>query len=171
PNAVVHQLVVPFALASVEIDRYQAFAKQSIAGAMSAEIVARGQLDGQVHNAELFIHRDLAPHARVAGVRPGIVQPGVDAVLAGLGDGVENPEAFAGANVESADVALHVFVAARDAARAVRGADDHDILGNYWSGVESDFARDGVDLLIVVLLEIDDAVASEGGNRSSGFGI
>ena len=46
-------------------------------------------------------------------------------------DGVKNPEALAGAYVETADVALHVGFAARNAARTMCRTDDDDVLGDH----------------------------------------
>ena len=44
----------------------------------------------------------------------------------------------------------------------MRRADDHDVLGDDGRGMESYFAGDWIDLLIVILLQIDDTVVAEG---------
>ena len=104
-------------------------------------------------------------------VRPGIVFPGVVAELAGRRNGVEDPEALAGLDVEAADVALRVRLAPRRVAGAVRGADDDDVARDDRAGVQSDLAGDRIDHLVVVLLEIDDAVLSEVADRNAGLGV
>ena len=69
PDAVMDELVVPLALAGLEIQRDQALAEQVIARPMTAVVVAGRQLDGQIDQPELFVDRHLRPHAGVAGVR------------------------------------------------------------------------------------------------------
>ena len=84
---------------------------------------------------------------------------------------MEDPEAFARPDVEAADVALHIRFAFGNAAGFVRGADDHDVLGDDGSCMQSDFAVDQIDFLIVILLQIDDAILSEGRYRCAGLGV
>ena len=92
----------------------------------------------------------------------------------GFGDGVEDPEAFAGADVEAAHVAFDVAVAFGDAAGAMRRADDDDILGDDGRGVEADlrrWSRSSWMVLVVIQFQIDRAVLSEGRDRRAGFGV
>src|SRR5690348_3691139 len=138
---------------------------------MAAIIVAGGQLDRQVNHPELFVHADLAPDACVAGVVGRVFLPGVVAEFSRTRNRVEYPKALAGADVESADVAFNVGLAAGHSARAVGGADDHRVPSHHWSSVQTDFARHGIDLLIIVLLEIDDSVLAEAGYRHAGFRV
>src|ERR1051326_68396 len=145
PDAVVDKLVVPFALTRLQVDGDQGLSKQVGSRAMSAIIVAGAQVDREGGDAEFLIHRNLAPHAGIAGVRPRILLPGLDAELSGPRDSVKDPEAFAGPHVESADVAFNVFSALRRAAGKVRGAYDDDVPGYGWRGVKADFAGDEVD--------------------------
>ena len=49
-----------------------------------------------------------------------------------------------------------------DMTRPVRGADDHDVAGDERRGVQAELGGDEIDLLIVVELQIDDAVVAEG---------
>ena len=51
PDAVVHQLVVPLALAGLQVDRDEAFGEQVGARTIGAEVVAGGALDRQVGDA------------------------------------------------------------------------------------------------------------------------
>src|SRR5439155_27373001 len=111
----------------------------------------------------------LSPDSGVAGVGPGVLLPGVDSELARPRDGVEDPEPLAGADVESAHVALDVFLAVRRAAGKMRGPDDHHVLRDGRRRVQADFAGDQVDLLIVVELEIDDAAFAEARNERAGL--
>ncbi len=171
PDAVMHELVVPDALAGLQIDGDEAFAEQIVAGTMSAEIVAGWNFNGQVGDAELLVDGDLRPHAGVAGVGPRIFQPGVVAELTGPRDGVKRPEAFPGARVVAAHVPFRVGLAARRRSGAVRGADDDDVLGDDRRAVPRDFAGDRIELLIGVLLEIDDAVDAEILERLAGLGV
>ena len=84
---------------------------------------------------------------------------------------MEDPQPLAGAHVEAADVALDVGLAGRHAAGLVRGADDDDVAGDDRRRVQSDLAGDRIDRLIVVLLQIDDAVRAEAGTRIAGLRV
>ena len=55
----------------------------------------------------------------------------------------------------------------------MRGADDDDVLGHRHERrrMQADFAGDEIDLLIVVLLQIDDAVLTEAGNGAPVFAL
>ena len=89
----------------------------------------------------------------------------------GLRDRVEDPQALAGAHVEAADVTLHVRLAGRHATRAMRGADDDDVAGDRRRGMQPDLARHRIDLLIVVLLQVDDAVVAEPRDAHAGLRV
>ena len=80
---------------------------------------------------------------------------------------VENPLAFSRSHVESANVALDVRSALGDAAHKVRGADDDHVFGDDGCGMEPDVAVNQIHVLIVVELQIDDAVLAEAGYKSS----
>ena len=171
PDPVVHQLIVPLPLAGLQIDRDDALAEQVVAGPMTAIVVAGRRLDRQIRHPQFFIDGDLSPDAGVAGVRPRIVQPGIVAELARPRNRVEDPQPLARLDVESADVALFVALAARHAAGQVRGADDDGVPGDDRCGVQTNLAGDEVHDLIVVLLQIDDAVLAEARDRNAGLGI
>ena len=74
---------------------------------------------------------------------------------------MEDPETLAGAHVESPDVTLHILLAPGYSARAVGCAHDDNVLRDDRGRVQSDFARDQIDLLIVVEFQIDNAILSE----------
>src|SRR5262249_42015961 len=59
PDAVVHELVMPFSLAGFQIDRDQAFPEQPVPGTMSAIIIARRELYRKISQTELRIDRSL----------------------------------------------------------------------------------------------------------------
>ena len=78
---------------------------------------------------------------------------------------MEHPEAAAGARIEAAHVAFLVALALRDAAREVRRADNDHVVHDDRRRVEANLAGDQVHRLVVVLLEVDEAVLAEGGDR------
>ncbi len=95
---------------------------------MAAVVVAGGRFDGQVDQAELFVDGDLRPDAGVAGVLGRAVEPGIVAEFAFDRNGVEDPEALAGADVEAADVAFVVAHALGRHAFAEGRADDNGVV-------------------------------------------
>ena len=120
---------------------------------------------------EIRIHADLSPDAGVAVALGGLFLPGVVAELAGTGNRVEDPQTLAGSDVESAHVAFDVVFDFRRAGCPVRGADDHHIAGHHGRRVQPDFAGFEIDHLIVIELQIDDAVLPEARNRNAGLGV
>ncbi len=74
---------------------------------------------------------------------------------------MEDPQALAGAHVESAHVALHIFFRLGRPARQVRGADDDGVVADDGSGVEADVRGLEIHHLIVVLLQVDDAFVAK----------
>ena len=168
PDPVVDELVVPLALAGLQIDRDEAFAEQIVAGTMAAVVVAGRQLDRQIGQAELFVDADLRPHAGVAGVRPRVVLPGVVAELAGLGNRVEDPQPLAGAHVEAADVALDVASCSSVRRRSRCAAPTMTtLLATIGVACRPISPVSGSIVLIDVLLQIDDAVLAEAGDRDA----
>src|SRR4029077_3064253 len=91
PEGMVYELEVPPALASLQIDAYQAFSKKIVSRPMATIEICSRTLNGQVNQAEYFIDGDLGPDSRVAGVLCRAVQPGVITKLSLFGDGVKNP--------------------------------------------------------------------------------
>ena len=115
----------------------------------------------------MLIDADLAPDARVAGVVGGVGLPCVVAEFAGARDGVEDPEALTGAHIEAAHVAFHIGLAVRHAAGEMCRSDNDDVVCNCGRGRKADITLDQIHGLIVVELEIDDAMAAEGRNRDT----
>src|SRR6266699_986302 len=112
---------------------------------MHAHVVTGGIFDGQVENAQLFINRELPPDTGMARVGPRVFFPGIVAKLSRLRNRVEDPQLFAGASVERADVSFGVFLAARSAAAAMRGTDDHHILRDHGRSVPCDLGEDWIE--------------------------
>src|SRR5207237_1758918 len=111
PDAMVHQLVVPLPLTRSQIDRDETLAEQTVAGTMTAVVVARWQFNRQIRESELLVDRNLPPHAGIAGIRPRVALPRVVAELAETGNRVEDPEALSRADVEPGHVAFHAHAA------------------------------------------------------------
>src|SRR5438067_1019531 len=89
---------------------------------MAAVKIAGRRFYRQIHQPERFIHADLRPNAGVAGVFRRAVEPGVVPRFALFWNGMENPEALAGAHVEAAHIAFVVAHALRRHALAKRRA-------------------------------------------------
>src|SRR4051794_2391752 len=53
----------------------------------------------------------------------------------------------------------------------MRGPDYDNISGHQWRGVQAHDGPDGVDILVVIELEIDDALVPEAFDQMPGFGI
>src|SRR5262245_6401937 len=116
----------------MQIDRDQRFAKKVVPRTVRPKVIAGRQLDGQVDQIEIRVHGDLSPHPGIASVGPGIVEPGVNPKLSGLRNSVEDPQAFARAHVEPADIALDVLVTPGNSSRTMCRADDNDVLRDHW---------------------------------------
>ena len=84
---------------------------------------------------------------------------------------MKDPEPLAGAHVEPADEAFYVGLALRDAAGPMRCSHNDDIIGHHWRRVQADFSGHQVDFLIVVQLQIDDAIVAEAWHQIPGLGI
>ena len=86
-----HQLVMPLALAGLQIHRQDRFAEQFVARPMAAVKIAGGQFHGNVSHSQLLIHADLAPDAGISGIGRGIFFPGVVAEFVRPRNGVKYP--------------------------------------------------------------------------------
>ena len=84
---------------------------------------------------------------------------------------MENPQPLARLHVEAAHVALRVAHRLRDMARSMGRADDHDVARDERRGIQAELRGDGIEILIVVLLQIHDAGTAEGRNRHAGPGV
>ena len=172
PQAVTYHLIVPFALAGIDVDRDDAFAEQAVADAVDANRVAGRHLDRQIGEAQLFVGAGLRPHAGIAR-RFGLagLQPAFVAHLALARHGVENPFALAGARVIAADITLDAALLGRNAAAQEGRAHDHCVVGHQRGGVQPDGFFFQVHLLVVVGLQIDHAIDSEACHAVAGLGV
>ena len=171
PQAVMDGLVVPLPLAGLDIERDEALVEQRVARPVAAVIIARRHFDGQVDQAELEVRAHLRPHAHVAVLQGRFILPGVVAKLAGLRNRVENPQPLARLHVEAAHVALRVAHRLRDMAGSMGGADDHHVARDERRGIQAELRGDGIEILIVVELQIHDAGAAEGRDRHARPGV
>ena len=91
PQIVMHELLVPQALAGARIEGQQAVAEQVGADAVAAVEIERRRSGREVDDAARHVDRDLAPGVGAADVLPGVLRPGVVAELARTRNGVERP--------------------------------------------------------------------------------
>jgi len=63
---------------------------------------------------------------------------------------MENPETLAGAHIEAANVALHIFSAVWDSAGEMRGADNDHIAGHNGRGMKAHFSCNKIHLLVII---------------------
>src|ERR1019366_8265026 len=105
PDIVADSLEVPDTLAGIGMERQQGIGEEVVARAVGAVEIAGGGSGGDVEDSALRVDRHAGPVVGGAGVGPGILGPGVVAVLAGMRNGVETPAQLAGANIEGANVA------------------------------------------------------------------
>ena len=167
PDAVVHELEVPAALAAFDVDGDNALTEEVFAGPVAAIVIAGGKLDREIGEPERFVGGHLRPHAGVSGVLGGAVLPGVVTELTQARNRVKDPSTPSRPNVVSAHIALHVPPALWIRARLVRGAYDHDITGHQGRSMEPDGTAQRIDLLIEVSHEVDQAVDAELGRAAS----
>ena len=138
---------------------------------MAAIVVSRRGLDWQVDQSEFFIHRDLSPHAGVARLRCGIVQPCVRTKLVRQRNRVKDPEALAGADVICADISLVIVVRLRRHPFPECSTGDHHVFGDNGRGVDPDLPINQINALIVLKLQIHRSIFSERGYEIAGFRI
>src|SRR5439155_23786987 len=128
PEAVMDRLEMPHALAGLRVQAHQALGEEIVSGSRRPVVVVVRRLDGRIDIAELLVRAHLPPDARVPRVGPRVVQPGVAAVLARAGDGMECPELLAGTDVVTPYVPLiAVLLPGVLAGRPAQPADDDDV--------------------------------------------
>ena len=139
---------------------------------VDAHLVAGGQFDAQIGQAQLLIGADLRPVAGIARIfrRTGL-QPGVIAELAFLGDVVEDPQPLAGLHIEAAHIALGIVLDGWVVAGGVGGADDDHVARDGGGAVQADIGLHQVEILVVFQLQVDNAIDAEGGIGDAGLGI
>src|SRR5436190_23071531 len=171
PDAVMNELVVPLALASLEVERYEALPEQVVAGTRSAIEVARRRLDADIDDPSSLVDRALSPGACIAGVGPGIIQPCIESKLARPRNVMEDPLTLARADIVSADEPFDIRLAGGYAARLVRRAHHDGVPADRRSGMDADLAAQRIDFLIVILFEIHGAVDAKARNPEASLGV
>ena len=170
PDAVVDQLVMPDAAAGAGVETDERFTEQAVARTMSAVIIAGGRFNGKVDVAKIEVRAHRCPDAGVTGVLRGILVPGPGAEFIWLGNGVEGPDALAGADVEATDIARNIFPGNRGRARLERCANHHNIFHHDGRGSGADLAI--FDYRAIQTFEqIDNAICTEVPNRQTGGGV
>src|SRR5512146_1054221 len=107
------ELEVPFGLAGIQIDRHQAIAVKAVAWTLAAVKVRGGRFHRKISEIGDRIGGELCPHAGIAGIFIGVVEPSLGARLSLLRNRAELPEALAGAHIEGARRTLVVLEAGR----------------------------------------------------------
>ena len=173
PDLVMDGLEVPFHLAGLEVNRHQALPYKPVAGPLTAIEVRRRRFNRQVGEAGFRIGGHFGPDAGVAGVFRRAFEPGVVAGLTLLRNGVKFPELPAGTHVVGARRALVVAITRRRETFPERRADQHHVAGHGRRRLPADFAGNqvGLDLLIIVRLQVDGAVVAEGADALPGLGV
>ena len=101
PDAVVHRLKMPLALAGRRIEADERFGEEIGAQPASAPVVAARGAGRHVQQPAFFIERHEAPDVRVSGIPPRLVLPGIGAeVVVRLRDRVEDPAPLPGHGIE-----------------------------------------------------------------------
>ena len=123
PQVVVHGLEVPHHLAGLGPHADEAVGVEVVAGAVPAVHVVAGGPRRQIDEPELFVGAHHRPHVAHARVLPRVVEPGLDARLAGPGNRVPGPPQGPRADVVGADVAGAVLLRQ---GMVGHGLSDHD---------------------------------------------
>ena len=172
PDPVVHRLIVPLPLTGLQIDRDDALAEQVVAVPMTADSSRRSALRPADRPSPVPRRPRSAPRRRCCRCTTTNRSSQVSLPNSpGRGIVWKIHIRLPTPDVESADVALVVALAARHAAGQVRGADDDRVAGDDRRGVQADLAGDEVHDLIVVLLQIDDAALAEARDRNAGLRV
>src|SRR5207249_2918959 len=66
PNRMMNELVIPLALAGLQVNSHKALAKEIVSRPVSAEIIGCRRFDGEINQTELFVDCELSPNTGVA---------------------------------------------------------------------------------------------------------
>src|SRR5262249_24471011 len=142
-------------------------AKQTVARPVPPVVIARWHFDGKEYQSQLLVDTNLAPHSCGARVLGGTFIPGLETEFTPFWNRVENPQPLTGADIECPNVTFHIRFALRDCSRSVRGTNNDNVAGHDRRCIQSDLSAQGVNLLIVTFLQIDDSVFTEAGDSAS----
>src|SRR5262245_2253152 len=143
---------MPFPLTRLQIDGDEALGEQRVAGTLSSVVIVCWQFHRQIRHPQFFVHRDLRPDTRVAGVHPRISFPRVVAEFAEPWNRPEDPETLPRPHVIATDGTLHVLAALRVRSGFERSADNDDILGDDRRRMKTN--RSGHEIEILIELEL-----------------
>ena len=156
---------MPAAFARRGVEGEHAIGEQIRPDAIAAPVIVGGRAGAAEDEAALDIEREAAPRVGAADGFPRVGRPRLVTKFAGVRDGVENPAALPGADIERADVAR------RRGTRTFADDGPHD------DQIAVDHARcrraDGEekDVLVEAFAQVDEAAFSKARRRFSGRGI
>ena len=159
PEIMMDELLEPFQLARVRIERDDRIAVQIRALAIATVVIRRRCADRRVDDAPLRVDGKERPDVRAGAILPALALPRLHARFARARHGVERPEQLAAPRIPPADVAV------QPGARrllAVVAARDHDALVDNRRRNETEAA---VDVAANARLEIDVAAVTERGRH------
>ena len=165
PEVVVDHLVVPDAVAGAGVEGDEGICVEVVSDAVAAPEVEGGGTGGAEDEAALLVEGEAGPDVGAAGVLIGGGWPGFVAGFTGLGNGVEAPDQFTGAEVIGADGTR----GGRGRAFAQAHPDDEEIAVDHAGGVRHE--REPAGVAAEPIEEIDGTAFSEGGDATSGGGI
>ena len=70
PNRMMNELVIPLALAGLQVNSHKTLAKEIVSRPVSAEIIGCRRFDGEINQAEIFVDCELSPNTGVPIHRP-----------------------------------------------------------------------------------------------------
>ena len=172
PDRMVHELVVPDALAGLQIDRDQAFRRTGCCRGDARRNSRRSESRRADRRCRAARPRSSASTRRCCRCTPTTFRATCrcrtrrDAEWCG-----RSTAACRCAGRRRGCNPWRWLAAARRGAGAMRGADEDDVLGDDRRAVPRDLALNRIELLIGVLLQIDDAVDAEVLERHAGLRV
>ena len=157
PEIVVRRLEMPLAFARADIQGDDAIAEEILAGPVGAVEVVGGRPSGDEQQAAFGVQAHAGPVVGAAGMLPALFAPGFVAELARMGNGVEDPPPFAGADIEAANVPRGGRgrpLAAGAAANEQEVLEDHRRTGVVTAGAFGKFA-------VEAFFQVEDAAIAE----------
>ena len=103
-KAMVNELIVPHPFSRAHVETEDSVAKQIVTRSAAAILVTGNGSGGQIDISQLMVGGHHAPHVGSAVFPPGAFGPRVGAEFAVTRNGVERPQTFTGAYVDSPDV-------------------------------------------------------------------
>ena len=87
-----HHLEMPDSLTVADIDCHEAVGEQVVAGAVTAVVSSSWCGEGNVDITQFLVCAQATPGAKVAGIAPAVIAPGLGTKLAFPGHGMESPQ-------------------------------------------------------------------------------